>query len=146
MPKPRTLAQNRAIHSLLGKTKIDAELKGQMVARITNYRTTHTSEMYFHEANTLIVELGGTAQSSSLRTQQHHRQQAGVVQIITPEQNELLTDLARKRWGVEYEVPLKRLALRVIKKLRPSTTIEANKVIEAIKAMNARDVQPKEAA
>lgn len=146
MPKPRTLAQNRVIHSLLGSKAIDAELKAEMVTRITKGRTSHTSEMYFHEANTLITELGGTALDASLRTQQHHRQKAGVVQLITIEQYDLLRDLAGKRWGVgTWFQPLQALCRRMLRKDAPRTTVEANKIIEAIKAMNARD-DAKEAA
>lgn len=147
MPKPRTLAQNRVIHSLLGKAGISPDLKAEMVARITNGRTTHSSEMYFHEANTLITELGGDAVDSSRRTQQAHRQKAGIVQLITTEQHKRLEDLAVDRWGEGWNQPLSRLAWRMLKKNAPRTTVEANKLIEAIKAMNARDAHhSKEAA
>ena len=147
MPKPRTLTQNRAIHTLLNKKGIDAELKAEMVTRLTKGRTSHTSEMYFHEANALITELGGDALDSSRRTQQLHRQKAGIVQLITPEQHKLLADLSAARWGEGWNQPLTTLCQRMLHKAAPRTTSEANKMIEAIKAMNARDArQPKEAA
>lgn len=146
MPKPRTLQQNRAIHSLLNKKAVDAELKAEMVTRLTKGRTSHTSAMYFHEANALITELGGEAVDASLRTKQLHRQKAGIVQLMTTDQALLLTELALTRWGANAEQGLQSLSQRMLKKPKPRTTSEANKLIEAIKAMNARDAKTKEAA
>ena len=147
MPKPRTLAQNRVIHSLLNSKGIDADLKAEMVTRITKGRTSHTSAMHFGEANQLITELGGDAIDASRRTQQLHRQKAGVVQMMTAEQRTLLEGLACKRWGAEWAHPCAALCRRMLKgKAFPRTTTEGNKIIEAIKAMNARDGITKEAA
>jgi hypothetical protein len=148
MPKPRTLQQNRAIHSLLNSKAIDADLKAEMVTRITKGRTSHTSEMYFSEANALITELGGDALDASRRTQQAHRQKAGVLQMMTADQRTLLEDLASKRWGAEWATPCANLCRRMLNgRPIPRTTKDANKVIEAIKAMNARDARnTKEAA
>ncbi|HYE72585.1 MAG TPA: hypothetical protein VEF04_04605 [Blastocatellia bacterium] len=139
--KPRTKAQNKTIHALLNSRRIDADLKAEMVYRITGGRTTHSSEMYFSEANQLITELGGTPHDAGLRTVQHYRRQAGVTQIITSQQRQILRALCTARWGSDYNAPYQALCLRTLKKSEPVTSPDAQKIIEAIKSMNSRDAQ-----
>lgn len=143
---PRTKTQNKSIHALLGKHGIDAETKAAMVERITNNRTSHTSQMSFAEANQLITELDGKPHDRSLRTMQYTRAKAGVVSMITSQQRERIKLLSVNRWGNNYSAPLQALCMRMLKKSEPVTSPDAQKVIEAIKAMNARDKQPPQAA
>ncbi len=78
------------------------------------------------------------------RTVQYHRQKFGVKRIAEPSQLDLMESLARQR-GIG-EDGLEKLCRRMLKgNPRPRTTSETNKIIEALKAMNARDAAKKEA-
>ncbi len=146
MPKfrPRTKAQNSAIHSLLNKFNFDRDSKAEMVADITDGRTESTREMSFVEANVMITRLGGNAFANTgeparpRRTDNYHRQKAGVQQLATSTHIDLMRTRARKR-GIT-EDGLGDLSARVNRGNRtPRTSKEVSRVIEAIKAMNARD-------
>lgn len=112
-----------------------SEVSGGLVERI--------SRLSFDQANAIIRRLGGEPinppGSGSRRTANYRRHKAGIVQIATAAQMKLLYDLAAGR-GITG-AGLKNLCLRMIKKPSPRTTAEANKIIEAIKAMNARDAR-----
>lgn len=90
------------------------------------------------QADKVIVALGGVPLTKKpRRTRQHHHQKHGVKQIVSDEQLKLLNDLAARR-NISPD-GMKRLCQRMLRKDAPTTTIEANKIIEALKAMNARD-------
>ena len=88
----------------------------------------------------MIVHLGGEAFPGTghvaARTVRHHRQKANVKQMVSQKQLRLLADLAGKR--NMSEAGLGSLCMRIIKRSSPVTTAQANKVIEALKSMNAR--------
>lgn len=146
MPKPRNKFQNTAIHALLNKHHIGASLKAEIVERITNGRTTHSSEMYFHEANQMIEELGGTPQNIGKRSQQALRTKAGIIVLASPDQIELIG-----RLGTGYFDTAEGLKTWITKRIghpTPRTSKEAQSCIEALKQMVARKSSPttKEAA
>ena len=155
MPKLRTLAQNKIIHSLLNTWGFDSESKSELVLDITKGRTESTKELTFAEANFMIEKLKGSKPEpgQSIRNIQHRRASAGVPTIVTPTH----LDEMRRLWrSVETrtDAGLEALTQRIIKKPRPLTAQECNKVIEAIKSMNKRAkeaaktaaVEPKEVA
>lgn len=135
---PKTKLQLRAIFGLARKRGLEeAELRD--LAEI-EFQQRSLSLLNFDQANKLITVLGGSPFPSgrSRRTEQLHRQRAGVTQIIQGSQLDLIESLARRRgWNEESLAKLCRRVLRG--KSKPVTTVDANKVIEALKAMNARD-------
>lgn len=76
MPTLRTKEQNKQLHTLLCKLKIDLDTKEDLVAIYTNERTKRSSEMYRSECALLIYDLQ---------------------KKFTPSQKELLLDQKRKR-------------------------------------------------
>lgn len=145
MPKfiPRTNAQNKAIHSLLNQFNFDRDSKAEMVFDITNGRTESSGEMSFDEANVMIRRLGGRAfdapnQFRSRRTENYHKQKAGIQTIPTSTHVDLMRSRAHRR-GITPD-GLGDLSARVNGGNRhPKTSKEVSRVIEAIKAMDARD-------
>ncbi|HMV46546.1 MAG TPA: DUF1018 domain-containing protein [Blastocatellia bacterium] len=89
------------------------------------------------QADKVIAALGGVPhQRKRSRTSQHRRQKAGVKQIVTQEQLDLMKFLAGELdWKNES---LNKFCQRQIKRDQPSTTAEANKVIEGMKAILKR--------
>ena len=148
MPKfqPRSIKQNNAIFGLASKHGVDHESLRDLAAEVSDGRVDRLSMLSFEEANRMIHRLGGdpfAGNGSPRRTVNYQRQQAGVQQIAQPAQLSLMRDLAAGRgWSDES---LEKFCLRVIKYPRPRTTAETNKIIEALKAMNKRDLA-KEAA
>ena len=139
--QPKTTDQLRAIFGLgkgLGFGKEDLE---QMACELTDGRVERLSLLSFDQANAMIQRLGGDPFPVSgpvpVRTANHRRQKAGVKQIETVKHLNLIDELARLR-NMSPE-GLERLCMRMIKKPRPTTTAEGNKIVEALKAMNARD-------
>ena len=107
------------------------------------------SELTFDEANTLIVRLGGEAFPApghvAKRTENYRKQKANVKTLVTGRQLRMMKDLADKR--NMSQIGLASLCMRIIKRSAPTTTAQCNKVIEALKSMNARDSKKlKEAA
>lgn len=146
---PRSLDQNKRIHGLAGQNGIDRETLHDHAFEISRERTSKTSELSFDEANALIKRLGGeplpASAAPSVRSQQRARQKAGVKQIESARQEKLIRDLARGR-GMTTK-GLEQLAGRMHVAWPPLTTEQGNKLVEALKAMNARDARrPKEAA
>lgn len=142
----KTHAQLQRIFGLakpLGCTKEDLE---DLAFEITNGRVERLSLLSFDEANAMIERLGGSPLSQTPgRTLRHRRQKAGVPQIASHAQIAMLRKIAEKR-GITEE-GLERLCRRMLRgQPRPRTTAEANKIIEAIKAMNRRDEQAAPAA
>jgi hypothetical protein len=132
--------QLRAIFGLAKKRNLDShELRDLAEAE---FHKRSIGSLTFDQANKLIKLLGGTPllppQSTPLRTQQYHRRQAGVVQIVNGSQLDLIASLARRRGWTEES--LAKFCKRLLKgKSKPITTVDANKVIEALKAMNIRE-------
>jgi hypothetical protein len=83
--------------------------------------------------------LGGRAFSSSpipKRTEQYRRARTDAKQLVSQSQLELIATLASQRkWSGEALV---KFITRMVKHFPVRTTAEANKVIEALKAMNKR--------
>ncbi len=135
----KTHAQLQRIFGLakpLGCTKEDLE---NLAFELTNGRVERLSTLTFREANAMIERLGGSPLSQTPgRTLRHRRQKAGVPQIASHAQLEFLRKLAEAR-GITDD-GFERLCRRMLRgQPRPRTTAEANKIIEAIKAMNRRD-------
>lgn len=143
MPKQltKTLAQNKAIFGLASKMHCGREDLAELVFDVTGGRTEHISKLTFDEANGVIVRLGGrafTPQFNSKRTEQYHRQKAGVEQIVSQAHLAKLNQI----WSAKPDRTnegLTQLCQRVIKSDRPRTTKDCNKIIEAIKSMNQRN-------
>jgi hypothetical protein len=147
MPKfqPRTIKQNNAIFGLAAKHGVDHESLRDLAAEVSDGRVDRMGQISFDEANKIIHRLGGDPFQTgpARRTVNYQRQQAGVDQIAQPVHLKKMQDLAAGR-GIGDE-GLERLCQRMIHAPRPRTSAETNKIIEALKAMNARD-HAKEAA
>lgn len=141
--KPKTTDQLRAIFGLGKKLNCEKADLEEMAADITSGRVERLSLLSFDEANAMIIRLGGEAFPVSanvpVRTANYRKQKAGIKTIETPRHLNLIDELARLR-NMSPE-GLERLCLRMIKKPRPVTTSEGNKIVEALKAMNRRDAQ-----
>lgn len=89
------------------------------------------------QADKVIVALGGVQhQRKRSRTAQARRQKAGVKQMVTQAQIDLITFLlAELGWTI---ASLEKFCKRQVKRDKPTTTEEANKVIEGMKAILKR--------
>lgn len=139
---PKTTDQLRAIFGLGRKLNCEKADLEEMAFDLTNGRVERLSLLSFDEANAMIVRLGGepflrSAVNVSRRTENYRRQKAGVKRVESRRHLDLIDELARLR--NMSPAGLERLCLRVIKKSRPATTAEGNKIVEALKAMNRRD-------
>lgn len=141
MTTPKTNSQLRAIFGLgrpLGMAKEDLE---ELAFEITGERTERLSQLTFDEANAMIVRLGGEAFAPeghvAVRTRNWRNQKAGVKRVESDRHRRLIADLAQKR-GMS-DIGLANLCMRIIKRREPVTTAQGNKVVEALKAMLARD-------
>ncbi len=132
--------QVAAIWQLAKTRKIDSDELHTLVHNVTGQDSIRLLSKA--EADKVIVKLGGTPfnriKGTPRRTVQYRRRSAGVQQIAQPAQLELMRSLAGAR-GMSDE-GLESLTRRIIKCSQPRTTKEANKVIEALKAMNRRDI------
>lgn len=144
---PRTTDQNSRMHGLASERGVGRDGLHELAAEITNGRTESTSQLSFDEANRVIERLGGEplppagAAPLSIRSQQSRRQKAGVKQIVSASQLELMQQLWHARAGRTRD-GLKALCRKVNKGLdRPRTTEQCNRVIEAIKSMNKRPLK-----
>ncbi|MEZ5421827.1 MAG: hypothetical protein R2682_01875 [Pyrinomonadaceae bacterium] len=138
---PKTTEQLRAIFGLgrpLGMAKEDLE---ELAFDLTGGRTARLSLLTFPEANGMIVRLGGDPFPApghvAKRTEAWRNQKAGVKRIESNRQLRLIADLAAKR-GMS-EAALAGLCKRIIKRSSPATTAQGNKIVEALKAMIARE-------
>jgi hypothetical protein len=137
-PKPKTHGQLQRIFGLAKPLNCGKEDLEELAFEISEGRVERLSLLSFDEANAMIGHLGGEPFGElSPRTVRHRRQQAGVPTIATNKQLRFLYDLADRR-GISDD-GLERLCRRMIQKPKPRTTADANKIIEAIKAMNRRD-------
>jgi hypothetical protein len=136
MPKPRNLAQNKTIHALLRDAGIDKELKAQMVLDITKDRTDSTANMYYAEANEMIIKLGGRAYDSSMRTTQASRKNQNIPVLAKASQKELIEAYGKRFFTQENGLQIwieKRIGHYPVR-----TSKEAQSCIEALKKMVAR--------
>lgn len=137
----KTPAQNRAIFGLGAKRSCTHEDLRDLAFDVTGGRTDALSKLTFDEANGMIERLGGrpfTRQFNSRRTENYHKQKAGVETIVTTEHLEKLS----KVWFAKAHRTaegLEALCQRINKTPKPRTTKECSKVIEAIKSMNKRE-------
>jgi hypothetical protein len=142
--QPKTVEQLRAIFGLGKNVAMAKEDLEELAFDITGGRTERLSELTFDEANAMITRLGGDAFPSPSgptprRTENYRKQKAGVKTLVTTHQLNLMETL----W---FKVPnrtaagLVAICQRVNKGLdRPRTTEQCNRVIEAVKSMNARE-------
>lgn len=138
---PKTTEQLRAIFGLgrsLGMAKEDLE---ELAFDLTGGRTARLSQITFDEANAIVVRLNGDPFPApghvARRTMAYRDQKAGIKRIESARHLRLISDLAAKR-GMS-EAALAGLCKRIIKRTHPVTTAQGNKVIEALKAMLARE-------
>lgn len=146
-----TLKTNEQIRRMFGLASRPAKEAGRepkefledLAIDVSGGPVERLSCLTFGQANEIIRRLGGEplnppgSNGGPRRTVSYRRRAAGIVQIATAAQLRLLNDLAAGR-GIT-DAGLKNLCSKMIKKPAPRTTLEANKIIEAIKAMNARD-------
>lgn len=145
--QPKTKEQMGRIFGLarkLGLEFSDDEVRRSYAVTVSSGRVDKMSELSFDEANALIKNLGGDPlgpQASRLpsprRTVNYHRQKAGVQQIAQQGHLEKMYELAEARHMTAEG--LQNMGNRMLKHWPPRTTKETNKIIEALKAMNARD-------
>lgn len=144
-PRPKTRQQHAKIFALKGRWGLDIEDLRDYAAEITGTRS--ISKLNYDQAEALIARLEGRQTPEggrpSRRTIQYRRQKAGVVVLPTSDQIDHLNRLAQQR-NMTLD-GLTRLAKRMGLAYPPKTSIGASKLIEAIKAMIARDAL-KEAA
>lgn len=147
----KTNEQLRAIFGLAKANNVpfDEDERCGAAAVVSCGRVGRISLLSFDEANTLIVNLGGDAFPApghvAKRTENYRKQKANVKTLVTQRQLKMMKDLADKR--NMSQIGLASLCMRIIKRSAPQTTAQCNKVIEALKSMNARDnAKIKEAA
>lgn len=133
--RTKTTNQVRAIHAEARKRGIDPDTLHDLVENVTR-RTRSIAALTHAEAQKVIQRMKGDG-FVPLRTLQHHRQKSGIPVLVRPEQLTLIAELSSQRdWSVET---LATFCKRQCKREMPRTTSDANKVIEALKAMNRRD-------
>jgi len=100
------------------------------------------SQLTFDQANSIIKALGGdpfTAYGHSRRTENYRKQAAGIKTIETEAHLTKIREPAAGR-GMSAD-GIAKLATRMRLPWPPSTTEQGNKLVEALKAMNARDAE-----
>lgn len=139
-PQPKSPAQVRRIFGLARSRGLDAQELRAVVVEVTKRDVpldkTGVGSLNFTESDAVIVRLGGEPLAKR-RTIQHRRAKAGVSQLVRPAQLELIAKLAsQRRWGAEA---LRNFCARQCGHFPLRTSKDANKVIEALKAMNERE-------
>lgn len=127
--RPKTTGQLRTIFAVGKERGLDHDSLREMAGGSLR-------ELSYSEAEKLIQRLKGQS-FVPLRTLQHRRAKAGVKVMVQQTQLDLIAQLAAQRQWTNYT--LTAFCLKVCKRGRPATTNEANKIIEALKAMNRRD-------
>ncbi len=131
---PKTLAQVQRIFGLARGRDLDEAALHDLVEEATG--KTSIRLLNLTEADAVIVRLGGEPLAAR-RTVQHRRAKAGVNQIVSQAQLQLIADLAsQRRWTADT---LREFCLKLCKHFPLRTTADANKVIEALKSMNKRE-------
>lgn len=133
--RKKTSGQNRAIFGSANAAGLDHDELRDLVADVTR-RTRSIADLNYAEAEKVIQRLKGEG-FVPRRTLQYRRQRAGVQQIITQEQEQLIAELASQRhWPAQTLIDF---CKRQCKHYPLRTTQDANKVVEALKAMNRRE-------
>lgn len=133
--RPKTTPQVRAIFGESRKCGLDDEQLRDTVESVTG-RTRHISELTYVEAERVIEKLKGKS-FVSRRTLQYRRAKQGIKQVVQEGQLTLIAELASQRnWSAEALV---NFCQRQCGHHPLRTTEDANKVIEALKAMNRRE-------
>ncbi len=144
MPKLRTKAQNSKMFGLAAKCGLTHDDLRDWAADVSNGRTEKTSKLYIKEADAIINHLDALVNPKkewSPRTIRYHRQKSGIKKIVSQKQTKYIDDLRRGR-GISDD-GLKSLCKKILNgNDHPRTSKEAGKIIEALKAMNARDENP----
>lgn len=131
----KTHGQVKALFGIARQCGLDDDQLHDVVEDVTK-RTRSIKELTHSEADRVIARLKGK-NNVPLRTLQYRRRKAGVEQIVQETQLQLIAQLASQRnWSSETLVNFCR---KMVKRAKPATTSEANKIIEALKAMNRRD-------
>ena len=145
--RPKSPGQVRTIFGEAKRRGVDADQLHEIVAdvvtqdAILRHAAPHKNpesikSLSYAEAERVIQRLKGHS-FVPLRTLQYRRQRAGVKQIITRDQEEKIAALASQRhWSAETLV---NFCKRQCGHHPLRTTVDANKVIEALKAMNKRE-------
>lgn len=132
----RTKLQNSIIHAQKNKIGISDDDYRAAVLAISNGRTDSSADLDVKEANALIEKLGGTAPKKWNATAAHN-----VEKLVSHAQRSLLTQLSITRWNDQHATSLASFcnSPKMLGKPYPRTSKEAQRVIEALKAMNKRD-------
>ena len=146
MPKKmKTTGQLKRIFGLAKPVNCSKEDLEELAFDVTDGRTDRLSKLYFDEANKMIERLGGKAFhkksfSPSRRTVNHRKQKAGIKTIVSNQHlSKMQSEWFKKKHRTQHGLEV--MCQRIIKKDKPRTAQECNKVIEAIKSMNKRAVK-----
>lgn len=137
----KTKSQIKAIFGLARQRGLDDVELHDIVRNVT--RLTSIRALSRKQADNVISALGGTPligsprEGRSQRRTQQIKKAAGSKSVATKAQLDKMHELATGR-GIGAD-GLARLCLRMNRRDEPITTKECNRVIEALKAMNARD-------
>lgn len=129
--------QVKAIFGAAKECGIDPGEPLRDVVEDVTRRTRSIKALTHAEAEKVIKRLKGDSFVPT-RTLQWRRQKAGIKQLVQDSQLTLIARLASQRDGWTGE-SMTKFCRKMIKRDRPITTDEANKIIEALKAMNRRD-------
>lgn len=143
--EPISPEQRKRIFGLAKSSGMKADDLASLTRSITGVGVddgrTGVSHLNWRQANEVIVRLGGTPHrlgEISKRAEQARRKEAGVERLASIGQLTLIAGLAQRR-GMTPE-GLTNLCKRQLKgRERPTTSREANAIIEALKSMNRRD-------
>ena len=133
--KAKSNSQVRAIFAEGRKRGLDHDQLRDVAESVTK-RTRSIAELTHSEAAAVLKQLKGQ-DFVSLRTIQYRRQKKGVQQVVQQDQLNLIAALASQRRLTPRG--LNQFCERTCGHARPRTTVEANKVIEGLKAMNRRE-------
>lgn len=135
MSNPKSTDQVKAIFGSAKQCGLDGEALRDVVEDVTK-RTRSIAALTHAEAEKVIARLKGRS-FVPRRTLQWRRKKAGVKQVVQDAQLTLIAQLASQRnWTAES---LTKFCRKMIKRDRPLTTDEANKIVEALRAMNRRE-------
>lgn len=133
--RSKSTAQVRAIFGEARRCGLDSDALHELVAGLVP-GTGSIKSLTFTQAEAVIEKLKGSS-FVPRRTLQWRRKKSGVTQVVQKSQLQLIAELASQRnWSSETTVNFCR---RQAGHYPLRTTQDANKVIEALKAMNKRD-------
>ena len=134
--RAKNSGQVRAIFGSAKAAGIDPGDELRDIVEDVTKRTRSISALSYSEAERVIQRLKGKTYVPR-RTMQYRHRKAGIKQLVQQSQLDLIAELASQRnWSPKT---LADFCMRQCKRNKPLTTDEANKVIEALKAMNKRE-------